>query len=193
VFRDSPLLLESLRPLRRREYDCLVELGVFDEERVELLDGVLVSMNPQGAEHAEVTGFLAERLTVALSGRARVRAHSPLSLSDESEPEPDIAVVPAGDYARAHPTRALLLVEVADSSLRKDRELKALLYAATGVPEYWLVDLVARVVHVHRAPQLSSASVPRYADVVALSAGATLSPLAFPDVTVDVGSVLRAR
>ena len=131
MLRDSPLLLESLRPLRRREYNCLVELGVFDEERVELLDGVLVSMNPQGAEHAEVTAFLAERLTVSLSGRARVRAHSPLSLSDESEPEPDIAVVPAGDYARAHPTRALHLIEVADSSLRRDRELKAVLYAAT--------------------------------------------------------------
>ncbi len=190
MLRDSPVLSESVRPLRRREFDCLVELGVFDEERVELLDGVLVSMSAQGAEHAEVTAYLAERLAVALAGRARVRAHSPLSLSDESEPVPDVAVVPAGDYTRAHPSRALLIIEVADASVRKDRELKAQIYAVAGVPEYWVVDLVARVVHVHRGPSLSAAS-PRFADVSSLAYGTTLSPLAFPDVAIDVASVIR--
>jgi Uma2 family endonuclease len=200
VFHASPLLLESLRPLRRREYDCLVELGVFDDERVELLSGLLVAMSPQGPEHAEVTGYLAERLSVALAGRARVRAHSPLSLSDESEPQPDVAVVAMGDYTRSHPTRALLVIEVAepasDSQLRKDRELKAQLYAATGIPEYWLVDLVARVVHVYRTPAVSSwpaPSAPRYADVSSLAHGSVLCPQEFPDVAIDVAEVIRGR
>lgn len=186
VVHPSPLLLDSLRPLRRREYDRLVGLGAFADERIELLAGVLVAMSPQGAEHAEIAAYLAERLAVALAGRARVRAHSPLSLSDESEPEPDVAVVPSGDYSRGHPTSALLVIEVADSSLRKDRELKTELYAEASVPEYWVVDLVSRCVHVHRAPTGT-----RYEGVSTLSPGVVLRPVAFPEIAIDIREMLR--
>jgi Uma2 family endonuclease len=188
VVHPSPILLDSLRPLRRREYDRLIALGAFADERIELLAGVLVVISPQGAEHAETAAYLAERLAVALAGRARVRAHSPLSLSDESAPEPDVAVVPLGDYSREHPTSALLVIEVADSSLRKDRELKTELYAEAGVPEYWIVDLVSRCVHVHRAPKGG-----RYDDVSTLSPGAVVSPAAFAEIAIDIREVLRAH
>jgi len=188
VSAPSPLLIESLRPLRRHEYDRLVELGAFDDERLELLAGVLVTMSPQGAEHVEVTACLMERLVLALAGRARVRPQLPLSLSDHSEPEPDLAVVQLGDYSHVHPASALLIVEVADASLRMDRDLKAELYAAAGIPEYWLVDLVGRVVHVYRA-----AVGRRYTEVSSHAPGATLRPTAFPDVTIAVRSLIRTR
>lgn len=184
-------MLESRRPLRRREYDHLVQLGAFDDERLELIDGVLVAMSPQGAEHADLVSTLAQILTIALGRRAKVRAHSPLALSDESEPEPDVAVVPPGDYTRDHPKTALLVVEVADSSLRKDHVLKVPLYAAAGISEYWIVNLVDRVVEVHRAPEPMAA---RYADVSTHgphAGGEPLRLLAFPDVAVEVGDLIR--
>jgi Uma2 family endonuclease len=179
-------LFDSHRPLRRSEFDRLVDLGAFEDERIELLSGVLVAMSPQGAEHAGVTAVLAEILILALAGRARVRSHSPLSLSDESEPEPDVAVVPLGDYTRAHPTTAHLVVEVADSSLRKDREIKAQLYASAAIVEYWIVDLGARVVEVHRDAVRGQG----YSTVAIFTRGDTLVPLAFPDVRVEVSALL---
>ncbi len=185
----SATLLESRRPLRRREYDHLVQLGAFDDERLELIDGVLVAMSPQGAEHAHLVSKLARILTTALGLRAEVRSHSPLAISDESEPEPDIAVAPPGDYAREHPKTALLVVEVADSSLRKDHALKTPLYAAAGIAEYWIVNLVDRVVEVHRAPDPKAE---RYTDVSThAQGGEPLRVLAFPDVTVAVADLIR--
>ncbi len=175
----APLFPETVRPLRRREYERLVELGVFDDERIELLRGVLVTMSPQGAPHADAISRLGAALTTALAGRAVVRQHSPIALTEDSEPEPDIAVVPEGSYAHEHPATALLVVEVADSSLRKDRELKAPLYASAGVPEYWLVDLVHHTVEVGRTPGpdgYGEVRVRAWDEAVALSA--------FPDVAV---------
>ena len=84
---------------------------------------------------------LAASLGRALPPGFEVRTHSPLAVSDDSEPEPDVAVVSAGDYSTRHPQTALLVIEVADSSLQKDRRVKAALYAAAGIPEFWLVDL----------------------------------------------------
>src|SRR5450631_913480 len=118
-------LLESVRPLHRREYDRLVELGSFDEERIELLRGMLVGMSPQGAEHADVVHRLAALLARGFGDRAVVRTHSPLALGEDSEPEPDVAVLAPGDYSREHPSTALLVIEVSDTSLRKDRAIKA--------------------------------------------------------------------
>jgi Uma2 family endonuclease len=163
----------------------MVELGLFDEERIELLHGALVEMSPQGASHADVTERLAMLLAAAAAGGARVRQHSPLAVSDDSEPEPDIAVVPPGDYSREHPRMALLVVEVADSSLRKDRKIKAALYAACAVPEYWLVNLVDQVIEIHRAPLGG-----QYEDVTEHRGNATVSPLALPAAVVVVGQLL---
>jgi Uma2 family endonuclease len=96
---------------------------------------------------------LAKRFFALVGDRANVRIQVPLALSEDSEPEPDVAIVPAGDYSQGHPVTALLVVEGSDSTLRKDRGLKAELYAAAGIPEYWLVDLEANVVEVRSQPE----------------------------------------
>ncbi|MFZ5469736.1 MAG: Uma2 family endonuclease [Myxococcota bacterium] len=175
---------EQLRPLRRTEYDRLVELGAFDEdEHVELLSGMLVAMSPLGPDHAAVISWLTQELVHALRRRAEVRVQLPLALSDDSEPEPDLTVVPPGDYRAAHPTHAWLVVEVANATLRKDRLIKARLYAEAGIPEYWIVNLADQVLLVHRQP-VSGA----YTSVTEHRAGrAHLAK--FPDVAIDVAAL----
>jgi len=139
--QDDPL---RIRPLRRVEYDRLVELGVFGkDDKIELLRGALVEMSPQGSQHADCAGVLMTLLIRMLGDRASVRAHSPFAATEDSEPEPDVGVYPPRRYAGAHPKTAFLVVEVAESSLRKDRGLKSEIYAENGVPEYWIVEFLA--------------------------------------------------
>lgn len=176
---------ERIRPLRRVEYDSLVEGGLLADSRVELLLGSLVEMTPQGPLHAEVVARLAAQLIRALPTNVQVRSHSPLAVSEDSEPEPDIAVVPPGDYHRAHPRRALLVVEVAETSLQKDRGVKTALYATAEVPEFWLVNLVEKVVEVHRRPVAG-----RYADIQHIDRQGQLTPDQFRDVIIRVVDLL---
>ncbi|TMQ17727.1 MAG: Uma2 family endonuclease [Deltaproteobacteria bacterium] len=112
---------EMVRSIKRAEYDRMVELGMFDDERVELLGGLLVKMSPQHAPHASTVQKLNELLMPQVQRRFTVRIQSPLALSDDTEPEPDVAVVPLGDYELEHPTTALLIIEVSDTTLNKDR------------------------------------------------------------------------
>ena len=137
------------RRLSRRTYDRLVARGVFEDERIELLRGRLVTMSPQGVSHSFVTGALAARLIRALDESYRVLVHSPFAATEDSEPEPDISVCRRTKRHRYHPSKALLLVEVAESSLRKDRLVKAAIYAENAAPEYWIVDLSSRSIFVH--------------------------------------------
>jgi Uma2 family endonuclease len=142
-----------VRPLRRAEYDVLVEHGMLTEEdRIELLDGELVAMSPQNAPHAGLVEALTERLVPALAGIARVRVQLPLAAGEHSEPEPDIAIVPPDEPRDRHPERALLVIEVADATVRLDLVRKARIYAAAGVPTYWVIDIGDGVVHVHTDP-----------------------------------------
>ncbi|MBI3178215.1 MAG: Uma2 family endonuclease [Deltaproteobacteria bacterium] len=176
---------ERPRPLRRVEYEKMVELGLFDDERLELIEGVIVTMSPQGSRHAAAVRKLNHRLTLALSGRAFVQVQSPIALDEHSEPEPDVAVVPMGDYDRELPKTALLIVEVADSSLQKDRQVKSRLYAGAAIPEYWIVDLEQDVVEVWRAPRAGIFTVReerRRGDLIALDR--------FPDVSIAVDEIL---
>ena len=145
----------SRSAMTRLEYDRLVQLGTFDDERVELLEGMLVAESPQGPPHAFVITELNRLLARALRGDAAfvVRPQLPLAVSDESEPEPDFAIVAAGDYSREHPATALLVIEVSESSLPKDRQIKARLYAKASIAEYWIVDLAGRAVEIHRDPR----------------------------------------
>jgi Uma2 family endonuclease len=176
---------ERIRPLLRTEYDRLVESGAFENERVELLEGMLVTMTPQDAGHAHSVQRLAEALTLALEGRAVVRTQSPLALLDDSEPEPDIAVVPLGDYSSGHPTEAYLVVEISGSSQRRDRLVKGPIYARAGVEEFWLVDLHDRVAEVHRHPDAAG-----FGSVVRIGEGESLHMLRFPDVEISMRHVL---
>ncbi|HEX9295902.1 MAG TPA: Uma2 family endonuclease [Polyangiaceae bacterium] len=175
---------ERFRPLRRVEYDKLIELGAFQDEKIELLEGVLVRMSPIGPPHSSAVQKLNAILTPTLAARAAVRIQSPFAALDLSEPEPDVAVVPAGSYDQAHPDKAYLIIEVADSSLTVDRGVKQRLYAMCGVPEYWIVNLIDRVLEVHT--ELSGGG---YASIERYHAGQAVHPIHFPDVEVRVTDV----
>jgi Uma2 family endonuclease len=174
------------RPLRRAEYDQLVELGAFQNERIELLDGLLVPMSPIGPPHCSSVQKLSELLLPPLLGRATVWVQSPFAAHELSEPEPDLVVTPLGDYETVHPSEALLVIEVAESSLRQDRGLKRRLYATCGVPEYWIVNLVDRRVEVNTDPRGDTYGVCR-----AYAPGESIQLLSFPDLSIAVSDVIR--
>ena len=173
------------RKLTRAEYDRMIALGFFHGERIELIQGTLLRMPPIGPPHATVVSRLNRLLLVPLVDRAEVRIQQPIWGHDESEPEPDIAIVPLGDYSVRHPDRAVLVIEVADSSLAFDRETKAPLYAASNVREYWIVDLAGRAVEVY-----SDAEAGRYTEIRRFVAGERVSVPAFGDVVIDVKELL---
>ena len=175
---------ELVRPILRSEYDRMIEAGVFQDDHVELIRGVLVKISPQLAPHASTVQKLTQLLMARMQGRFGVRIQSPLALSDDSEPEPDVAIVPLGDYDTEHPRTALLVIEVADTSLRKDRG-KAAIYASAGISEYWIVHLGARTVEVYASPDGD-----RYAESRTLRPGDVLRPAAIADVAIEVAVIL---
>lgn len=173
--------------LSRRQYDRMVEAGVLrEDDHVELLEGVIYRMSPQGAPHSYVTRQLMRHLFGSLGDRAAMLVQMPFAASDDSEPEPDLAVIwTEDDLPDTHPSRAHLIVEVANSSQAYDLGIKARVYARAGVPQYWVVDLRARVVHEHRGPTDEG-----YTEVIARVPGEVLVVDAFPDVTVPVDLLL---
>lgn len=178
---------DSPRPLLREEYDRMVDLGFFEDERVELLDGMVVQMSPQGPQHAWVIMCLNALLVEGLGRRAHVRPQLPFAASDISEPEPDLMVVEPGLGPEAHPSAALLVVEVAQTSQRKDRLLKGRIYATAGVPEVWLVDLVAGTLSVLTEPDGQGYRLERR-----YMRGDTVAPAAFPDLVLRVEDFIPA-
>jgi Uma2 family endonuclease len=176
---------EQLRGLRRAEYEWLVEQGFFEDERLELLFGVLVSRSPQKAPHAGVVQVLTKLLVRACADRAEVRVQLPLAATEDSEPEPDLAVVPPGNPFSAHPESALLVVEVADSSLTMGRAVKSKIYAACGVLEYRVVNLADESVEVYtdiRGGEYRTIQIVRRGEAIALQS--------FPDVVLRLEDFL---
>ena len=179
----------------RVEYDRLIDLGIFRPgEHLELLGGQLMVSEPQGSLHATAVGLVEDVLRGCFGAGWVVRGQMPIALDEESEPEPDVAVVPGTryDYVTAHPSRPILLVEVAESSLADDRGTKATLYARAGIADYWILNLVDRALEVCRDPVTASvqSSGWRYRDVTVLQPGAAVAPLARPDVLVEVAGLL---
>jgi Uma2 family endonuclease len=184
-----------VRRWTRQEYDRMVEAGVFPPgERVELIDGEVLAMTPQGSAHATALLLAEDALRKAFDAGTHVRVQLPLALDPSSEPEPDVTVVRGSprDYRDAHPSAALLVVEVADTTLPYDREQKGSLYARAAVADYWIVNLVDRVLEVYRDPGPLSQS--RYGwgyrTVEHYSAGESVSPLASPHARVPVADLL---
>src|SRR5262245_12072467 len=179
----------------RLEYERLVEQGIFlPGERVELIDGLLLVAEPQSSSHYAAVRLVEIALARALGPGWDVRAQGPIALDDASEPEPDVAVVHGGprDYARAHPSNPVLVVEVALTSLDFDRRYKSSLYARAGRPEYWIVNLVDRVLEVRRGP-VASGGAPYgwdYATVEVWREGESVSPLAAPGAVIAVADLL---
>jgi len=176
------------RRFSRAEYDRLIELGVFDEdEHIELIGGELMVAEPKGAPHYAATRKTARALEAAFGAGWEVRPEGPIGLADDSEPEPDIAVV-RGE----HPSRAVLMVEVADSSLASDRHRKGSLYARADLGDYWVLNLIDRVLEVYREP-IADATAPfgwRYARVEVFDASARVTPLALPGAGIAIASLL---
>jgi len=183
----ASLAPDTLHPFSRSDFERLVALGLFEDARVELLRGVVVSMSPQGPWHAVVTARIHEALLRALGGRVFVMSHSPLALSDDSEPEPDVAVYGPDVSAESLPTEALLVVEVSDASLEKDRGLKRTLYADGRVPEYWVVSRADAAVEVYTDPGEAGYG---YASCVVARRGDTIRLARFPDVALAVDELL---
>jgi Uma2 family endonuclease len=172
---------------------ALVDEGVLrPDDRVELLEGVIVSMSPQNPPHASGVYRVAEALRAALATRALIRVQLPLVAGELSVPEPDVAVVAGAvtDYDAVHPTTALLVVEVADTSLVVDRLTKAAIYAAGGIPTYWIVNLQDDVVEVFTDPDGSARQYRRRERV---GRDGHLGHSAFGDATIAVDDILPAR
>lgn len=175
------------RRIALAEYERMVELGFFENERVELIRGVIVGMSPQGPLHSSPLEKLTSLLVLALVGRAKVRCQMPLRGPGDSMPEPDLAIVPHADYRARHPSAAHLVIEISDSSREYDRETKAPLYAELGVPELWLVDVRKQTVEVRTDPDDGI-----YRRVETLAVGQSIAPRAFPDVSVAVAAIFEA-
>ena len=184
----APNAAPHRRPLRRSEYDRLVELGAFRDEKLELLEGDLVPMSPHGSEHALAIQVLTRLFARTLDDSVWVRVQLPLAAAETSEPEPDLAVVPSGEYGGRHPDTALLVIEVASSSVREDLERKARLYARAQVDEYWVIDVAtgSATVHLGRAEG-------RWTSVALFGREAVLTPRALPQVQVRLADLLRKR
>jgi Uma2 family endonuclease len=177
---------QPIRGLKRVEYERLAELGVFGDERIELVFGTIVAMTPIDPAHVESTVRVHELLFRQLGGRARVICRAPFAASDDSEPEPDVYVTPLRDDAWTHhPTRAYLVVEVARSSLAYDRSEKVFLYGISEVDEYWIVDQVHGVIEVRRDRDAGT-----WRSIETFRRGDTVAMRAFPDVSVAVADVL---
>jgi len=171
-------------------YLALIDAGALGpDDKVELLEGEIVAMAPEGARHEVAIDKAADALRVAAAGRAAVRVQHSVHAGARSVPEPDIAVVPGrhDDYVRARPRAALLVVEVSDSSLARDRLKKAPVYAAAGIPEYWIVNLRDDVVEVSRAPEREAR---RYTETRVARHGERLELVSLPETSVAVDDLL---
>ena len=184
----------SLRRWNRTEYERLVDLGLFRGDPVELIAGQLVVAEPQGSYHATAVGAADDALRAVLPPGWIVRAQMPVALDAESAPEPDLVVVagPRTDYRESHPAGAALILEVSDSSLDIDRQHKGSLYARAGVEDYWIVNLIDRVLEVYRDPGQDPAAPYgwRYRSVQTLTPPASVVPLALPSVSIAVAHLL---
>lgn len=172
------------------EYERMIATGIFTEdERVELIDGEIRAMSPIGSRHAACVKRLIALLTEQLGRRVIISAQDPIRLSDDTEPQPDIAVLRPHDdfYAGALPRGqdVLLVIEVADSSVGFDREVKLARYAAAGIAEAWLVDLNSDVIEQHTRPLNG-----RYASMATFQRGEQVRATTIEDLATDVQAVI---
>jgi len=184
----------TTRHFSRAEYYRMAEIGLFDGQRVELIKGEIITMSPQNSPHALTVAIITGWLARGLGDQFTVRCQLPLVASDDTEPEPDFAVLAGtAESQREHPTGALLVIEVAESSLAYDRR-KADMYASRGVPDYWILNLRERKLEVFRSPATCSDSSfgHRYASRVTLTSDQSIQPLRLPIPAVSVARLLPA-
>jgi Uma2 family endonuclease len=171
------------------EYHRMIAVGLLDHRRVELIKGEIVEMAPEGEPHAYFSAEAGDYLAQLLAEQAMVRQAKPITLPNQSEPEPDLAIVQrlGREYLTHHPypENIFWLIEYADTSLEKDLNNKNQVYAEVGIAEYWVINLRSRELIVFRNPAKGT-----YEVCVSVKTG-NLSPLAFPDLTIDVSRLIN--
>lgn len=169
------------------DYHRMAKAGILTEDDpVELIEGEIVDMPPIGGPHIRAVNRLTERFVIVLHGRAITQVQNPIRLNEYTEPQTDLSLVrpEATDYP-ARPGDVLLIVEVAQRSLRYDRRVKIPLYARAGIPEVWVLDVTARRIYVHRDP-----SPDGYRTVLTVRGSDPLSPVEFPDFVLTADQLL---
>lgn len=184
-------MLLDVRLFTTKEYHRMAEIGILNpDERVELLAGQIVKMAAKGTAHSAAVSRSETLLRNRLGEQVLIRLQDPVQLDDLSEPEPDIAVVIPDPlyYEDNHPTpaRVYLIIEIADTTIRQDCGLKASIYAQSGITDYWVLDVNNRQLHVFREPSQNG-----YQSELILSDRGNVSPLAFPQIIINVGEMLR--
>lgn len=173
------------------DYHHMISTGLLDDKSVELIQGDVVEMAPEGKPHAYFSTKSDKHLTKLLGDRALVLQAKPITLPNQSEPQPDISVVQPLDeeYLEHHPyvENIFWLIEYSDTTLKKDLELKSSTYAEVGIREYWIANLRERVLMVFRDPEGD-----KYMSREDYTSG-SLSPLSFPDVQVEVSSIIKKK
>lgn len=192
------LYLPERRLLNRREFEQLADSSIFPDERLELIAGEMVSKElPMEAAHATGISLSMYALRNVFGDGFLVQGQLPIVLGEHDEPLPDVAVVvgSARDFEDEHPTTALLVLEVSDTSLRMDRNTKAAIYARTGIQDYWILNLTARQMEVHRTPSPMRGRPLGYgyANVTRHSEEESVSPLAIPGADIPVADFLPRR
>lgn len=188
-FTDSAIAPATLKRWTVETYHRMSELGILDpQERTELIAGQITVMDAKGTPHVNALRLLTRELDKFLADRPFASTQDPIALDDLSEPEPDLAVIKGSilDYTGRHPRTqdVALVIEVADSTLKYDSQVKDKIYAGAGIVEYWVQDLQNQRLHIFREPQPTG-----YASHQVLSLPKQISPLAFPDLTLTLGSI----
>ncbi len=173
------------------DYHRMAAAGILNEDsRVELIRGQIIDMAPIGAPHLNMVNRLTRLLPIIVGDRGIISVQNPVRLDDGSEPQPDVAVLQLRpeEYENSVPraTDVLLVIEVVESSLTDDRDVKAPLYAASGIPEYWIVNIVDLIVEVYRQPENGS-----YSETRRVSADDMLDVLMVPGNAVPATQLLR--
>ncbi|HZW31743.1 MAG TPA: Uma2 family endonuclease [Isosphaeraceae bacterium] len=176
-----------------KQFHKLSNMGFFGDRKVELINGDLYTL-PTNPPHDTAVYLTSDTLRAAFGAGYYVRAQATLDLGRRYQPLPDVLVVGGGprDYAAKHPTAGILLVEIADSSVRRDRTIKAHRYAHAGIADYWIVNLIDRQLEIYRNPQPDPARRGRfhYADVTIVPATGRAAPLARPQAMIAVADLL---
>lgn len=175
------------------EYDRMIELGLFNEdERVELLNGEIITIMPKGTKHAIFNDLVTDILKEKLGNQVYVRNQNPIVLDDFSEPEPDVVLVkpPRHNYLEKHPTpeNIYLVMEISDTTLQIDREIKSMAYARAGISQYLLLNLIDQTIEDYREPSSSG-----YESKKTHRIGGKFNLVEFPEIEINVSDILVAN
>jgi Uma2 family endonuclease len=186
--RSDPSIAAVKHKFSVLDFHQMAEAGILDEDdRVELIEGELFDMAPVGSKHASIVDLLVEILTLGAKGRMLVRSRGPLQIPLHNEPLPDVFLLkPRADryrHALPLPEDVLLAIEVADSTVARDRDLKVPIYGRHGIPEAWLIDVQRQVLTVYQQPCGEG-----YRVSTEVSSGA-LAPASFPDITIELAEL----